>query len=81
MPTSKNTMEVTITRKGQVTIPAKIRRKLGLEKGRKLAIWLEDDKIIMKPIPTIFDLGGTGASKATPEKMKKMLDKLREEDI
>ena len=79
MPTSENTMEVTITRKGQVTIPAKTRRKLGLEKGRKLAIWLEDDKIIMKPIP--FDLGGTGASKATPEEMKKMLDKLREEDI
>lgn len=35
--------EATVSSQGQVTIPAEIRRELGLEKGRKLQFILEDD--------------------------------------
>ena len=78
---NSSTIEVVVTRKGQITIPVEIRKKLGLVEGKRVVVWLEGDKIIMKPVPTIFDLGGCGSSKATPEEMKKMLDKLREEDV
>jgi antitoxin PrlF len=34
-----------VTRKGQVTIPADIRRALGIEEGDKVAFVLEDDQV------------------------------------
>lgn len=35
--------EATVSSQGQVTIPAEIRRHLGLEKGRKVQFILDDD--------------------------------------
>jgi len=34
-----------VTHKGQVTIPAEVRRKLGIQKGDKVAIVVEDDHV------------------------------------
>ena len=34
-----------VTRKGQVTIPADIRRALGIKEGDKVAFGLEDDQV------------------------------------
>jgi antitoxin PrlF len=34
-----------VTRKGQVTIPAEIRRALGIKEGDKVAFVLEDDQV------------------------------------
>jgi antitoxin PrlF len=34
-----------VTRKGQVTIPADIRRALGIKEGDKVAFVLEDDQV------------------------------------
>jgi antitoxin PrlF len=39
-----------MTNRGQITIPSKIREKLGLVSGNKLEFLLSDDKIIMLPI-------------------------------
>jgi hypothetical protein len=36
--------------------------------------------ILSKPKMSTWDLAGSGAKFATPEEMKKLLDKLREED-
>jgi bifunctional DNA-binding transcriptional regulator/antitoxin component of YhaV-PrlF toxin-antitoxin module len=69
-----------ITRKNQVTIPVKIMREAGLEKGMKVAVWREGRKIVMEPLPSIFSLAGCAAGKATPAEMKKLLDEMREED-
>jgi len=42
--------EVKVTRKYQITIPKKIREKLGIKIGDRLLIDVIDDKIIMIPI-------------------------------
>jgi AbrB family looped-hinge helix DNA binding protein len=72
--------EVSVSKKGQITIPAKIRRKLKIEKGTKLAVTEEKDKIIMEKLPSIFDLAGCGGGKISVEEVKKMLDEMRAED-
>lgn len=72
--------EVVVTRKGQTTIPAQLRRKFKIEKGTRLEVIETKDGILFKPKKTTIDLAGTGAKHATPEEMKKLLEKLREED-
>jgi antitoxin PrlF len=44
-----------ITRKGQVTIPAEIRRALGLREGDKVAFVLEGAKIHLKRAGSIIE--------------------------
>ena len=74
------TEEVIVTRKGQVTIPVKIRRKFKIEENSKVKIVEEDGKIVIKKQPSIFDLAGSSAGKISVEEAKKMLDKMRAED-
>ena len=40
----------TITRKGQVTIPARLRRRLNLEQGTLVAFSEEGDHLILRPV-------------------------------
>jgi antitoxin PrlF len=47
-------IEATITRQGQVTIPAEVRRKLGLTKREKVTFLIEDDRVEI--VPTRFTL-------------------------
>jgi AbrB family looped-hinge helix DNA binding protein len=44
---------VRVKRKGQVTIPLKLRSKLSIEEGTLLEIKEEKGKIVMKPTPRI----------------------------
>jgi AbrB family looped-hinge helix DNA binding protein len=74
------TTEVVVKRKGQITIPAKMRKKLGIEENSKLQLEEQDDTIILKKSPSIFDLAGSGAGKGNVEELKKMLDQMREEE-
>jgi len=73
--------EVVVTRKGQTTIPAELRRKYGIEEGTRLVVVDTGDGILFKPAPTTADLAGSGSDVATPEEMKRILDRLREEDL
>ncbi len=73
--------EVVVTRKGQTTIPAKIRRKYGIEEGTRLEVVETEEGILFKPVKSTIDLAGSGAKYATPEEMKRLLDRLREEDV
>jgi AbrB family looped-hinge helix DNA binding protein len=74
------TAEVVVTRKGQVTIPVKIRRKFKIEENSKVEIVEEDGKIVIKKQPSIFDLAGSGVGKASVEEVKRMIDEMREQD-
>jgi len=49
---------VTVTSKGQVTIPSKLRRDLRISEGEKLLIVREDDTIKLIPIPKLSKLAG-----------------------
>jgi len=40
----------TVTTKGQVTIPSKLRKALGLSPGKRVRFQLEDGKITLEPV-------------------------------
>ena len=72
--------QVSVTRKGQITIPVELRRKFGIEEGAKVEVVEEECGIVVGKLPSIFDLAGSGAGKGDVEELKRMLDEMREED-
>lgn len=50
---------VTVTSQGQISIPAKIRRELGLDKTKQALVSLENKKIIIEPIKDLLELKGS----------------------
>jgi len=72
--------EVSVTRKGQITIPVELRRKFGIDEGSKVEVVEEGNSIVIRKLPSIFDLAGCGAGKGDVEKLKRMLDEMRAED-
>jgi AbrB family looped-hinge helix DNA binding protein len=73
--------EVVVTRKGQTTIPVRLRRKYKIEEGTRLQVIETEEGILFKPKKSTLDLAGSGSHYATSKEMKKLLDKLREEDV
>jgi len=49
---------VTVTSKGQVTIPSKLRKDLRIAEGEKMLIIREDNTIRIMPIPKLSKLAG-----------------------
>ena len=72
--------EIVVKKKGQTTIPARLRKKLNIEEGTRLEVIETQEGILLKPKQTIWDLMGSGAKYATVEEMKKLLDEMREQD-
>ncbi len=72
--------EVSVTRKGQITIPVELRKKFGIEESSKVEVAEEDGKIVIRKRPSIFDLAGSGAGKGDVEDLKRVLDQMREAD-
>ena len=60
-------MTTVMTTKGQIVIPARIRRHMNIKLGTKLSIEEEGDKIVIKPMNTEYfkNLAGTLATKGT----------------
>ena len=58
------TYTVSITSQGQISIPAKLRRKYGLDKKGKALISEEEDKLIIEPVPDLLSLRGSLNHKA-----------------
>ncbi len=71
-------MRQKVTSHGQTTIPAKIRRKLGINEGTRLQVETKGKKVIFSKILSVFDLAGT--SKLSREGAFRLLDKMREEE-
>ena len=44
---------LTVSTKGQISIPIDIRKKLGIEEGTKISIYCYENNIILKPIPKL----------------------------
>lgn len=44
----------TVTTKGQLVIPSRLRRKFGIRKGTRVAVLEEDHRIILQPITMEF---------------------------
>ena len=72
--------EVSVARKGQITIPADIRRKFNIEEGMKVEVVEEEGKIAIRRVTSIFDLAGSGSGKGRVAELKSALDEMRDED-
>jgi len=42
---------VTVTPKGQVMIPANLRKRFGIKPGRKVSVEVEGDRLVVRPLP------------------------------
>ena len=65
---------VTITSQGQISIPAKIRRQLGLNKNSKAIVSTDGEKIIVEPTKDLLDLAGSLKTNKKPLSNKKLHD-------
>jgi len=72
------TEQVLVTRRGQTTIPARIRKKLGIQEGTRLEVEVVGSKVVFSKAPSIRDLDGK--SKLTREQAFRLLDKMRLEE-
>jgi AbrB family looped-hinge helix DNA binding protein len=74
-------MEAYVTSKGQIVIPAELRRKFRIETGTRLEITDDGERIILRPISPEYvrslkgSLKGGGALKSLVE------DRLKEKDL
>ncbi|MGQ9719647.1 MAG: AbrB/MazE/SpoVT family DNA-binding domain-containing protein [Nitrososphaerales archaeon] len=75
------TDEVIVTRKGQTTIPVRLREKYKIKESTRLEVIDTGEGVLLKPKVSIFDLAGSGSKHATVEEMKRLLDRLRKEDV
>ncbi len=69
-------LESTMTQKGQVTIPAAVRARLGLQPKDKVRFEVEGDEVKLKPAPSKL-LAGYGA--VQPRKQPEDWAQVREE--
>ena len=72
--------EVVVTKKGQTTIPVRLRKKYKIEEGTRLQVVDTQEGILLKPKKSIWDMIGSGSEFASVEEMNKLLDKLRHEN-
>ncbi len=72
--------EIVVKKKGQTTIPVRIRRKLKIEEGTRLEVVITDEGLLLKPKKSIWDMIGAYSQFGTLEEVKKELDDLRRED-
>jgi len=49
----------TVTSKGQVTLPAAIRRALGVDAGDKVSFSVESSHVVVRPVPDFLSLAGS----------------------
>lgn len=49
------TMEVVLREKGRITLPASVRRALGLREGDRLTVSVERGAIVLKPKAVVVD--------------------------
>jgi len=72
-------METSMTIKGQVVIPAKIRQRLGLKKGTKIFVEERDGEIVLRPINREYFQKMSGILKGAG--LTKALEQSRREDL
>jgi AbrB family looped-hinge helix DNA binding protein len=63
--------QVAVTRKGQTTIPARLREKYRIERGTSLQVIETEEGILFKPKKSTLDLACFGSRYGTRKEMKK----------
>ncbi len=70
---------VTVTSKGQMVIPAPLRRRLKIHKGTKIHIAEEQGRLILQPVTKEFIRSLRGSLKGHPSLHDELLKEHREE--
>jgi AbrB family looped-hinge helix DNA binding protein len=70
---------VTVTAKGQITIPANLRRKLEIAEGEQLMIVCEGEILKIIPIPRLSKLAGADKEIFRGRKPSEEIEKTRKE--
>jgi AbrB family looped-hinge helix DNA binding protein len=70
---------VTVSSKGQVTLPSKLRRQLKITKGEKLLIVNDNNAIKLVPVPKLSKLAGVDQKLFANRKPSKELEAMRKE--
>ena len=55
-----------VTSKGQLVIPAPLRRRLGIKKGTRIAFTEDDGRLIVQPVTREFIRGLRGSLRGEP---------------
>jgi len=74
------TEEVVVTRKGQTTLPIRLRKKYDISEGTRLEVEDTGRGILFRKAESVLDLIGTGSKSASVEEMKRLLDEMRAEE-
>lgn len=70
---------ITVTTKGQITIPADLRRELQISEGTKLIVTREGEALKIIPVPKLSQLAGVDKDIFKGRKPSKELEKMRKE--
>lgn len=68
-----------VTTKGQLVIPARLRRKFGIRKGTRVALVEEGDRLFLQPVTPDFIRQLRGAARGRPSPLKFLLRERRRE--
>jgi AbrB family looped-hinge helix DNA binding protein len=72
--------EIVVKKKGQTTIPVRIRKKFKIEEGTRLEIVETADGILLKPKKSIWDMIGAFSDQVSVQEINKLHYKLRHEE-
>jgi AbrB family looped-hinge helix DNA binding protein len=64
---------VTVTSKGQLVIPAKLRKKFGIRKGTRVSVTEEGNHLVLQPITPAYIRSLRGILKGDGSAMKYLL--------
>lgn len=72
----------TVTTKGQLVIPSKLRRKYAIREGTQVAFIEDENRLILQPLTPEFVHALRGSLKGEPSALKHLLDdRKRERDL
>ena len=70
---------MTVTTKGQLVIPSKLRRKYGIRKGTQIAFVEEEDRLLLQPLTAEFIRRLRGSLKGEPSALRILLEERKRE--
>lgn len=70
---------VTVTSKGQLVIPVRLRRRFGIRRGTLVSFLEEDGRLILQPVTPEFIRGLRGSLKGEPSAFKALLEERKRE--
>jgi AbrB family looped-hinge helix DNA binding protein len=71
----------TVTSKGQLVIPAGLRRRLGIGKGTRVSIVEDNGRLILQPVTREFVHGLRGSLKGRPSLLELLLEERKRERV